>query len=95
MSKEYLNVVSPRNVKDGKTEWHRVGVAFRNDNKPDIPYTIVFSSQPMPEINEKGKLECKVLLMKPKDFKQNNNTPPQPQPSQNNYGPSIDDEVTF
>ena len=49
----------------------------------------------MPEINEKGKLECKVLLMKPKDFKQNNNTPPQPQPSQNNYGPSIDDEVTF
>ena len=28
-------------------------------------------------------------------IKQNNNTPPQPQPSQNNYGPSIDDEVTF
>ena len=41
MSKEYLNVVSPRNGKEGKTEWHRVGVAFRNDNKPDIPYSIV------------------------------------------------------
>ena len=96
MTKEYLNVVSPRNGKEGKTEWHRVGVAFRNDNKPDIPYSIVLSIVPIPEINEKGKLECKLLLMKPKDFQKNNNQPPSPQPSQNTYGgPDLNDEVTF
>ncbi len=97
MSKEYFNVVCPRNGKDGKTEWHRVGVAFKNDAKPDIPFNIILSSTPIPDINEKGKLECRLMIMKPKDYQGSNNNQQASSPPQNTNmgGNMIDDDITF
>lgn len=93
--KEYFNVMCPRNGKDGKTKWQNVGVAFKNDARPDIPFNIILNCVPLPEINEKGKLECRMMIMKPMD---NQNQKPQTgsnNPPQTNTVPGFDDEVTF
>lgn len=74
--KEKMNIVSPRNGKDGSTNWHNIGVAFKNEKTGG--WDLLFNSLPLPEINDRGQAVCKCMLLKPKE---NNQSSPSPRPT--------------
>ena len=71
--KEKMNIVSPRNSKDGQTIWHNIGTAFKNEKTGG--WDLLFNSLPLPEISDKGQLVTRAMLLKPRE---NNNQQPSP-----------------
>ena len=71
--KEKMNIVSPRNSKDGHTIWHTIGTAFKNEKTGG--WDLLFNSLPLPEINDRGQLVTRCMLLKPRE---NNNQQPSP-----------------
>ena len=51
--KEKMNIVSPRNSKDGQTIWHTIGTAFKNEKTGG--WDLLFNSLPLPEMNDRGQ----------------------------------------
>lgn len=58
-----MDALTPRKGSDGKTYFDKVGVAFENRNGG---WSVTFTSLPLPALNDKGELECRVLLMPPR-----------------------------
>ena len=81
--KEKMNIVSPRNSKDGQTIWHNIGTAFKNEKTGG--WDLLFNSLPLPEINDKGQLVTRAMLLKPRE---NNN--PQPSPNTQRFSDGMD-----
>ena len=71
--KEKMNIVSPRNSKDGQTIWHTIGTAFKNEKTGG--WVFLFNSLPLPEMNDRGQLVTRCMLLKPRE---NNNQQPSP-----------------
>ena len=63
--KERYNITCPINSKDGKTYWHVIGTAFKNDKMDG--FDLIFNSLPISQINDQGKSQCRAMLLKPKD----------------------------
>jgi hypothetical protein len=81
--KEKMNIVSPRNSKDGQTIWHTIGTAFKNEKTGG--WDLLFNSLPLPEMNDKGQLVTRAMLLKPRE---NNN--PQPSPHTQRFSDGMD-----
>ena len=63
--KEKMNIVSPRNSKDGQTIWHTIGTAFKNEKTGG--WDLLFNSLPLPEMNDRGQLVTRCMLLKPRE----------------------------
>jgi hypothetical protein len=59
-----MDIVTSRQGSDGKTYFTKIGVAFQNRNGG---WSMAFEALPVPSINDKGILECRALLMPPRD----------------------------
>lgn len=59
-----MNIVTPRTSRDGKTFWTKIGVAFETR---DGGWSLSFEALPLPTLNQDGQLECRALLMLPRD----------------------------
>jgi len=58
-----LDIMQPRAGSDGKTYWTKLGSAW--PAKTGSGYSLTFEALPMQSLNEKGQLECRVLLREP------------------------------
>lgn len=58
-----LDIMQPRQGGDGKTYWTKLGSAW--PNKQGVGYSLTFEALPMPAMNDKGQVECRVLLREP------------------------------
>jgi hypothetical protein len=58
-----LDIMQPRQGNDGKTYWTKLGTAWPAKSGPG--YSLTFEALPMPSINDKGQIECRVLLREP------------------------------
>lgn len=58
-----LDIMQPRTGSDGRTFWTKLGSAW--PAKQGTGYSLTFEALPLPSINEKGLLECRVLLREP------------------------------
>ena len=59
-----MNIVTPRTSRDGKTYWTKIGVAFETR---DGGWNLSFEALPLSSLNQDGQLECRALLMPPRD----------------------------
>ena len=59
-----MDVVAPRQGKDGKTYYSRLGIAFATKNGG---WSISLEALPLPSLNDRGVLETRLLLMPPRD----------------------------
>ena len=66
--KEKMNITCPRNGKDGKTIWHTIGTAFKNEKTGG--WDLLFNSLPLPEMNDRGQLVTRAMLLKPNNLRQ-------------------------
>ena len=60
---ERMDLLTARKVGD-KTYFTRVGVAFKN--KSGNGWMLSFEALPIPQLDENGRLETRVLMMEPK-----------------------------
>jgi hypothetical protein len=58
-----MDIVTPREGRDGKTFWNKIGVAFETQNGG---WALTFEALPIPTLKD-GKLEVRALLMPPRD----------------------------
>lgn len=58
-----MNIVTPRTARDGKTYWTKIGVAFETRDG----WSLSFEALPLSSLNQDGQLECRALLMPPRD----------------------------
>lgn len=54
---------TPRQGKDGKTHWTKIGVAFPMKEKDG--FNVSFDALPIPQLNDKGELEVRVAMWPP------------------------------
>lgn len=59
-----MDIVCPRAGSDGKTYWTKIGSAWPNKTGG---YSLTFEALPLQSLNDKGQLECRALLMEPRD----------------------------
>lgn len=59
-----MDIVTPRQGSDGKTYFTKIGVAFATQSGG---WSLSFEALPLPSMNDKGNLECRALLMPPRD----------------------------
>lgn len=59
-----MDIVSPRAGSDGKTYFTKIGVAFETKAGG---WSLSFEALPLPSINDKGQLECRALMMVPRE----------------------------
>jgi hypothetical protein len=64
MAQRY-DLVTPREDKNGKTWWTRVGVAFENQNGDG--FSLSFEALPLPSLDRDGKLQVRVLMRAPRE----------------------------
>ena len=81
--KEKMNITCPRNGKDGKTIWHTIGTAFKNEKTGG--WDLLFNSLPLPEMNDRGQLVTRAMLLKPRE-----NTNEQPSPNTQKFSSDMD-----
>ena len=81
--KEKMNIVSPRNSKDGQTIWHTIGTAFKNEKTGG--WDLLFNSLPLPEMNDRGQLVTRCMLLKPRE-----NGRQQPSPNTQRFSDGMD-----
>jgi len=90
---ERMDAVTARRYKDRdgnpKTAWTRVGSAWPTSNG----WSITFDALPIPALNDKGEMECRVLLMPPRE----DNRAPAPRSGARAPAASagIDDDIPF
>jgi hypothetical protein len=58
-----LDILQPRKGGDGKTYWTKLGSAW--PAKQGSGYSLTFEALPLQSLNDKGELECRVLLREP------------------------------
>jgi hypothetical protein len=58
-----LDILQPRKGGDGKTYWTKLGSAW--PAKQGGGYSLTFEALPLQALNDKGELECRVLLREP------------------------------
>lgn len=58
-----LDIMQPRQGSDGKTYWTKLGSAW--PAKSGAGYSLTFEALPLQSLNDKGVLECRVLLREP------------------------------
>lgn len=58
-----LDIMQPRQSGDGKTYWTKLGSAW--PAKQGTGYSLTFEALPLQSLNDKGQLECRVLLREP------------------------------
>lgn len=58
-----LDIMQPRTGGDGKTYWTKLGSAW--PAKQGGGYSLTFEALPLQSLNDKGHLECRVLLREP------------------------------
>lgn len=67
MSDARMDLLTTRSytTRDGevKSAWTKVGVAWQTTKG----WSLIFEALPLPQINDKGQLETRVLMMPPKD----------------------------
>lgn len=61
---ERYDVMTPREGRDGKTYWTRIGVMFPNRNGGG--FSISFEALPVPQIKD-GKIEVRAVAMAPRE----------------------------
>ena len=81
--KEKMNIVSPRNSKDGQTIWHTIGTAFKNEKTGG--WDLLFNSLPLPEMNDRGQLVTRCMLLNPRE-----NGSQQPSPHKHRFSDGMD-----
>tara|TARA_R110002050_G_scaffold200943_3_gene336003 strand:+ start:2743 stop:2955 length:213 start_codon:yes stop_codon:yes gene_type:complete len=54
---------TPRQGKDGKTWWTKIGVAFPMKDKDG--FNVTFEALPIPQLNDKGELVVEVKMFPP------------------------------
>lgn len=59
-----MDIVTPRAGSDGKTYFTKIGVAFETKAGG---WSLSFEALPLPSLNDKGALECRALMMPPRD----------------------------
>jgi len=64
MTKRY-DMCIPRSGKDGKTFWHKIGVAF--PSKSETGFDLIFDSLPVPEYSEQYGLQVRAKLFSARD----------------------------
>ena len=63
------DLISPREDKNGKTRWHKVGAAFPRDNGS---FSLVFDALPLPD--KDGNVRLLMSEAKPRDDAPRQNT---------------------
>ena len=58
-----LDIMQPSQGSDGKTYWTKLGSAW--PAKSGTGFSLTFEALPLQTLNDKGQLECRVLLREP------------------------------
>ena len=58
-----LNICTKKPLKDGKSYWPQVGSLWVGD---DGEMNIILDVLPLPSINDKGELQCRLYVFEPK-----------------------------
>ena len=89
-----LDIVQPREGKEGKTYWQKLGVKFVSDDGKE---SIKLDALPLP--NEKGEVWMNVFEQKPREDAGANGTWSKPEAanesSQQNDSSNFNDEIPF
>lgn len=84
------NLISPRPGKEGKTNWHKVGVAFPRDKGG---FSLVFDSLPLPDAE--GRVSLLMTEPLPDDGVRAPSGNRQKQEEPRGGRPDMDDEIPF
>ena len=86
MSDTRMDLLTTRSYtnRDGevKTAWTKVGTAWATTKG----WSLVFEALPLPQLNDKGQLETRVVMMPPKDDRA---------PAKRNAAAATDDDIPF
>lgn len=85
-----MDIVSPRAGSDGKTYFTKIGVAFETQKGG---WSLSFEALPLPSLNDKGQIECRALMMVPRE-RDGATAAPRLAPPQRNRN-DLDDDVPF
>ena len=85
-----MDILCPRKDRDGNTRFTKIGVAFETKAGG---WSLLFEALPLPTIGDNGALECRAVMMVPRD-----NAGAAPQRGQQQRGrvdDDLDDSVPF
>ena len=85
-----MDIVSPRTGSNGKTYFTKIGVAFAN--RSGNGWSLTFEALPLQSLNDKGQLECRALMMEPRE---RDDAPPARQPTVRARVDDLDDDPPF
>jgi|TARA_Y100000034_G_C6853051_1_gene387242 hypothetical protein len=80
----------PRQDKNGKTWWTKIGVMWPRRDKDG--FSITLEVLPLQTINDQGQVECRVMVF---DDTQDNNQQQQQPSSNDSSSDDLDDEIPF